>query len=288
MGKNLGLITYFMMYVVTASTNFFFVKFALKYLAPLPLMSIRYAIAGVTLALISLAVQGNFKLIINNKDMLLLALFSSLSSTLWAYGLVYVDPASSALFSYTMPFFALILSPLLTNERPRLMNIVGVTIGFSGVVLYAESYIARGFSLIGALFTIANAVFWALYSTYFKRLGEFDGFSVVVSMFFLGSLMMALPSLILYGPGFLVNTDWGNADFLFYLLGTSVIGGALLFLTWYLIVNVAGITNAVSYIFAVPALTLLLEYIVLGIKPTPLELVGSGVMFLGIYLSSLR
>lgn len=108
---------YFAVYALAGSLNYFFVKLGLRYSSPLPFMSVRYALAGLTLILASL-LMGRRPRPIVSADMLLLALFSTVATALWSYGLLYIDPASSAIFSYTMPFFALMLSIVLIGERP--------------------------------------------------------------------------------------------------------------------------------------------------------------------------
>jgi Integral membrane protein DUF6. len=279
-------IGYLSIYVVSASLNYFFVKFGLRYATPLSYMAIRYLFAGIALAIISSIMNGSKYYFVFNRDLLLLSLFSSLSTALWAYGLVLIDPGSSAVFGYTMPLFAIPLSMVLIHERPRTLNVVGALVGFVGVSIYGISSIMEGVSLVGAILTIVNSVFWALYSIYFRKLGNYDGLIVVSNMFILGAVLLTLMDLVINGFAGMLHIMWTIA-FIENLLGTSVIGGAVLFLVWYLMVNTIGVSNATPYIFTVPALTMALNYLILGIKPTPPELVGSAVMFLGIYLASI-
>ncbi|GAB6944313.1 DMT family transporter [Vulcanisaeta sp. JCM 14467] len=277
-------IGYLLIYVFSASLNYFFVKFGLRYSTPLGYMAIRYAIAGALLAIAAALISGKYYVILN-KDLALLSLFSSLSTALWAYGLLYIDPGSSAIFGYTMPLFAIPLSIVLIHEQPRTLNVIGATIGFVGVIIYGVSSIMRGVSLIGALLTVINAIFWALYSIYFKKLGNNNGLIVVSNMFIVGSLILAVMGLLIDGPQSFTSIKW-VPGFIGNLLGTSVVGGAVLFLVWYLLVNSIGVANSTPYIFTVPALTLVLNYLIMGIQPTIPEIIGSVIMFIGIYLAS--
>ncbi|GGI71742.1 EamA family transporter [Vulcanisaeta souniana JCM 11219] len=278
-------IGYLLVYVFSASVNYFFVKFGLKYATPLGYMAIRYAIAGSLLAIATMTINGKYYLILN-RDLALLSLFSSLSSALWAYGLLYIDPGSSAIFGYTMPLFAIPLSILLIREKPRTLNVVGSLVGFVGVIIYGVSSIMKGVSLVGALLTIMNAVFWALYSIYFKKLGNNNGLIVVSNMFIIGSLILAVMGILVDGLRTFTGIEW-VPGFVSNLLGTSVIGGVVLFLVWYLLVNTVGVANSTPYIFTVPALTLALNYFIMGIQPTLPEIIGSAIMFMGIYLASI-
>ncbi len=132
-----------------------------------------------------------------------------------------------------------------------------------------------------------NAVFWALYSIYFKKLGNNNGLIVVSNMFIIGSLILAVMGGILVdGLRTFTGIEW-VPGFVSNLLGTSVIGGVVLFLVWYLLVNTVGVANSTPYIFTVPALTLALNYFIMGIQPTLPEIIGSAIMFMGIYLASI-
>ncbi|MGC8606582.1 MAG: DMT family transporter [Vulcanisaeta sp.] len=278
-------ISYLLIYVFSASFNYFFVKFGLRYSPPLGYMAIRYAVAGVILAVIAIIINRKYYFILN-KDLALLSLFSSLSTALWAYGLLYIDPGSSAIFGYTMPLFAIPLSVLIIHEKPRTLNVIGALTGFVGVIIYGVSSIMRGVSLMGSVLTVINAIFWALYSIYFRKLGNNDGLIVVSNMFIVGSLMLVIMGIMVDGLNIFMSIEW-VPGFIGNLLGTSIIGGAVLFLVWYLLVNTIGVANSTPYIFTVPALTLVFNYLIMDIQPTIPEIIGSAIMFVGIYLASI-
>ncbi len=108
---------YLAAYTVGASSNYFFVKDGLSYSPPpLIFMSLRYAIAGASL-LIPLIALRRFKPFMN-LDLFLLSLFTTLSTGFWSFGLLYIDPGTSAVLSYTMPpLFALPLSMLILGGK---------------------------------------------------------------------------------------------------------------------------------------------------------------------------
>lgn len=267
---------YLAAYTLGASSNYFFVKDGLSYSSPLLFMSLRYAIAGASL-LIPLAVLRRFKPFMN-LDLFLLSLFTALSTGFWSFGLLYVDPGTSAVLSYTMPLFALPLSMLILGERPSGSNVIGIIIGFLGVMIYYLSFLGS-VKLIGAILTVINAFFWAMYSTYFRKLGSRDPLTVVSLQMLISAALMLIPSLML-GIHLLMKDR-----FIIDLLGTGLIGGSMLFLLWNLLINSMGVSRAVALVFLVPALTMGMDYLLLGIMPTPLELIGAVVMFVGIYAS---
>lgn len=270
---------YLLIYILSASSNYFFVKSGLSYSDPLTFMALRYALAGASLA-IPLAALHRLDPIID-ADMLLLSVFTAASTGFWAVGLTYVDPGTSAVLSYTMPLFAVPLSMIMLHESPSRGNAIGVIVGFLGVMVYYISFLDT-VELIGAVFTIINAVFWALYSVYFRKLGNREPMNVVAMQMLISSLMLIAVAIPM---GIKVRVQ---PMFLLDLAGTSLVGGSALFLFWNLIINHMGVSRAVSVVFLVPALTIVLNYLVLGRTPTTLELIGATIMFVGIYISQRR
>jgi len=270
---------YLLIYILSASSNYFFVKDGLSYSDPLTFMSLRYALAGASLA-IPLAARHRLDPTIDI-DMLLLSLFTAASTGFWAVGLTYVDPGTSAVLSYTMPLFAVPFSMIILRERPSRGNVIGVIVGFLGVMVYYISFLGS-VELIGAVFTVINAVFWALYSVYFRKLGNRDPINVVAMQMLISSIMLIM---IAIPMGIRIRIE---PKFLLDLAGTGLVGGSALFLFWNLIINDMGVSRAVSVVFLVPALTIVLNYLVLGRAPTVIELIGAAIMFLGIYISQRR
>jgi drug/metabolite transporter (DMT)-like permease len=66
-----------------------------------------------------------------------------------------------------MPLFAIPISYFILNERPSINEVTGIIIGFFGLVVYASSL---DVSLIGAVMTITKAIFWSMFTVYYRKL----------------------------------------------------------------------------------------------------------------------
>jgi len=261
---------YLIPYIVIAVFLYQFAKDSLSYSSPFFVMGTRYLIAGLFLLLIS-------RRFLFNRDTIILSLLTTTSTFLWAYGLVYVSPADSAVLSYTMPLMSIFTSWALLKEKGTLKEVVGAVIGFSGVVIFSIRLLT-GFLLLGSILTLVNAVFWSLYSVYFRKMKENDPVSVVGSQFLLGSLFM----LILSPIGFKLDL---TGRFVIDLLYLSLLGGVAQFLVWDLMLREEKINIVTTSIFAVPALTMLVQALETLTAPSVLAIVGVAIMFLGIYIS---
>ncbi|QGA55438.1 EamA family transporter [Sulfolobus sp. E5-1-F] len=268
------ILKYLLPYVMVTSFNYYFAKDAITFSSPISFNLIRYVISSIIFLSIS---RGK---IIFNRDVIQLAVFTTVSSLLWAYGLIYVSPAESAVLSYTMPLFSIPISLFILLERPTLLEIVGVIIGFSGVILYGLPLV-HGLTLFGSILTIINALFWGLFTVYYRKLREYDSITVNVSQFTIGSIILALLLPIDY------NIDT-NQEFYVGIAYTSTLGGAISFFLWNMMVKVEKIPKVTVLSFSVPILTTLVEYLLFHVIPFPIQLFGIFLMFLGILISRSR
>ena len=276
MSTKRSMVTYALPYVLVASLQYQFAKDGLQYVNPLVFMGIRYLIAST----ICFAIAKNFRPILN-RDTLLLGGVAFLSSAFWALGLQYDSAGQSAVLSYTMPLFAIPLAVLLLREGTSRFGAFGALIGFAGVATYGLALSDVGGSTTGIVFSVINAFFWGLYTVYYRKLRNQDPVRPVATQFFIGGLLF-LPffPFVFYlnpTPGFFIDLGY-----------VSVIGGAITLLLWNAMARMESIGSVTTLAFAVPATSVVIQAIVTGELPTPVEILGGAIMFAGIYISRLR
>ena len=266
------ILKYAVPYVLISSFNYYFAQDAVLNSSPITFNLIRYLISSAIFLPLA-------RRIIFNRDVIQLSIYTVSSSVLWAYGLIYVNPAESAVLSYTMPLFSILIASLVLSERVTSIEILGVIVGFSGVVLYGLPLI-HGFTLLGAVLTIVNAVFWALFTTFYRKLKDYDPLTVNASQFLLGSAFLTLLLPLDYRIKF-------DTQFLYGILYTSTLGGAIAFFLWNLMLKVEKVSKVTVLSFSVPILATLIES-ALGNPPLPIQIAGISLMFLGILFSRLK
>ena len=266
-------IRYLIPYVFISSFNYYFAKEALESASPIVFNLIRYLISSAIFLSLT-------RKIIFNRDVLQLAIYTTSSSILWAFGLEYVTPSESAVLSYTMPLFSIPIALIVLSEIPTKMEIIGLIIGFTGVILYGLPLV-HGFTLFGAIITIINAIFWAAYTVFYRKLRNYDPLVVNASQFTIGSgiLLALLP--LSYEVNF-------NTQFAYGITYTSLAGGALAFFLWNMMIKVEKIPKVVVLSFSVPITTTVIEYILYHNSPFPIQLFGISLMFLGILISRVK
>ena len=176
-----------------------------------------------------------------------------------------------------MPLFAIPISFLVLRETPKVNEIAGIVVGFIGVLVYASSLTV---SVIGGTLTVINAIFWALFSVYYRKLRDYDPLVVNSSQFLLGSVFFL--SLIPFDYRLDLSTR-----FLLDFSYSTFLGGLVMFLLWNLMLSVEKVNKVVVLIFSIPVFSTLFDYFRGVIEITPPAIGGIGIILSGLIISQL-
>lgn len=267
-----SLAKWFVPYVLIASLQYQFTKDGLLYTSPFVLMGFRYLLVGAFFYFV-----GGRRLRLD-ADTLKISVFASLSTALWAIGLQYVSPGDSAVLSYTMPLFSIPIAYLSMREKATPREIAGAIVGFSGVVLYSLT-LTHGSLLLGAVLTVLNAVFWAAYSTYYRKLRKSEPVPILTTQFLLGSILFIVGSF--FEPKLVLTSNLA-----FDLVYVVVFTGIIQYYLWNGLLRRGRIGRITTMAFAVPGTSVLLTSILTSTLPSYLSILGAIVMFFGIFLSN--
>lgn len=260
-------------YVFFTAFSYFFAKNGISYASPLIFMALRYLLAGLLLLTIS-------RRLVLNRSLILLSAVTATSTIFWAYGLLFVSPAESAVLSYSMPLFSLPIAFLIVSESPTGMEISGIMIGFAGVIIYGIPLIS-GFTLIGMFLTIVNAVFWATFTVFYRKLRNQDPVAVNATQFLMGAaIMFALSPL-----DFKLHL---TTSFIEDLLWMATLGGALQFVLWNQMIRIRKVNRITVLAFSVPIFTIIIEALMTGRIPPVYSILGVTIMFIGILVSRVK
>ncbi|MGC8609170.1 MAG: DMT family transporter, partial [Thermoplasmata archaeon] len=230
-------IKYLIPYVIFTGFTYYFAKNGVIYASPFVFMGLRYLIAGMIL----LSISRKFTF---NRNILYLSLMTMTSTAFWAYGLLYVSPAESAVLSYSMPLFSLPIAFFMVKEKPTHAELIGIIIGFSGIMIYGFPLI-HGFTMIGMVLTIVNAFFWGMFTVFYRKLKEEDPISINGSQFMIGAIIM----LALSAFDFRLKM---NASFAVDLVWLATLGGAVQFLLWNYMIKMSHVNRITVLAFSVP------------------------------------
>jgi drug/metabolite transporter (DMT)-like permease len=178
----------------------------------------------------------------------------------------------SAVLSYTMPIWAVILARIVLGERLDLRRGLGLALGVAGLVSLGWPIIAGGQFSVGLLYALLSGMCWAAGSVLLKRF-PIDAGALTISWW---QLVLALPVTII---GMLVfeglpevrafqsATVWA---FLYHAILAQAVATAV----WFTILE--GLPTGIASIgsLLVPAVGVLGATALLGERPTPGDLLG--------------
>jgi len=205
------------------------------------------------------------------------------------YGLVYwgaqyiSSGLASVLFS-THPFFvALFAHSILPAERFAFAKGIGLVAGVAGVLVIFSEKLGLGpdLALLGMVALVMSAATSGYASVLVKR--YLTGLSPIV----LTNLQMALAALLLLLLG-LLTEDVGAIRFTLSSVGSllylSLIGSALAFSLYYWLLRRMEASRLALMAFATPVVALFLGWATYGEKVNLRTLLGTALVFLGIYI----
>jgi len=181
-------------------------------------------------------------------------------------------------------FFTMGLAALLLGERPTPLRLTGAGIALLGLLTIGSEHIG-GAVLIPLLMTLTASLFWAMSNIVTKRAGKVDMFAFVIW----GSLIPPLPmialSLILEGPGPLLELPFISPQAIFSVLFIAYGSTLLGYGGWAILLGRHPAGLVTPFALLVPVVGFAAAFVFLGEAVTPLEMAGSLLIFLGLMLN---
>lgn len=148
-----------------------------------------------------------------------------INQSLFLLGLDMTSPINSSIILSTNPIFAFIFAAIILKERITFLSGLGLTLGFSGVmilILQNGTPDVASSTFLGDMFTLTNTISWALYTVVVKRMLEKYHPITVMKWTFLFGMVANIP----IGYKQFVATDWSSISTIAWLEISFVIIGA--------------------------------------------------------------
>lgn len=197
----------------------------------------------------------------------------------------YSITSNVALIVCTTPVLTVLLTSLCYKERLTHKLIVGSVVALLGVGFVVLNGTVLKIHPLGDALALVAALAWAFYSVVIRRFdGRYSTWFVTRKIFFYGILTM-LP-FIACGMGGGLHLDklaipvvTGNILFL------SVVASMLCFYSWNLVLEKIGTIRASNYMYTQPLVSLACSVTILGEPFTPIALLGTVLILVGIYVA---
>jgi drug/metabolite transporter (DMT)-like permease len=236
-------------------------------------MGLRYLVASILV----FGVVRSFRPIVN-KDTVMLSIFTWASAALWGLGLQYVSPSESAVLTYTMPLISIPLSSMILSEKASAREWGGAAVGLVGVLVYSLTFVNQSLSTLGAILTLLNAFFWALYTIYYRKLKNQNPTTTVATQFLFAALLFFLIAPLGYRLE-MVPKFWFDLAYL------SIFSGAVSFLLWNALARLQRVGKTSTLIYSIPVAVTLVQYVETSLLPSAVSLIGMCLMIFGICIA---
>lgn len=183
------------------------------------------------------------------------------------------NPGLIAVMIYTQPIFIVIIEAFL-GSKVKMGEVIGVILGVLGITISA--FFAFN---IGLLVGLLGGLVWAGGTVYYRRFLVNEDLRKLNAFMSLSSL----PVMALITPiGFYFNISLYGIALLLILALLAQVGG---FYFWFNAVKDLGSIRAGAGSLLVPVFAYIFSYIFFGQIPTVLEIVGSVVTLVGVYIT---
>jgi drug/metabolite transporter (DMT)-like permease len=264
------------------SLTYVVLKVALVEAPPLTFTALRALIAGVALALIAIVREGWPRDRRVHTAAFVLGLLNV--AALWGFmnlSLTYIGAGETAILTYTQPLIVAALAWWMLDEQLPRRRVLGLAIGFTGVVLIMVDRITLSGNAIGYIYALAGGVGWSLGTIAFKRWQPLPSLTWVTAL----QALYGAPALIFLAAVFERDRSfpltWGaGGALLFTGLGSSGIA----YLLWFFLLRRGAASVVSAYVFLVPLGAVLSGALLLGESLVMMTALGATALVIGIFL----
>ena len=201
----------------------------------------------------------------------------------WA--ILHLDTAVTSILNSTMPLFVLPLSFFLLQEPTRPLRLLGVLLGFVGVVVLSAPPDGDWSAAPPwpALFVVLAAFCYALGTVVTQRwLLHLDTVVLNLFQFGLAALWATLAMVVVQDPLPAWPTPWVFLS----LLHLGLICSAAAMLVWLALLRDAGSPYSSLVTYLIPVVAVLIGFLVLDERLDTKALVGTGLVLVGVLLAA--
>jgi O-acetylserine/cysteine efflux transporter len=284
-GKRRFVVLAFSLLVLFWGSAFAVVKIGLGFSPPVLFAGLRSLVGGLAMVAVAFLWGGSPNLRRDWPVFLLLAVFNvMLFIGLQTYAILYLPSGSAAVLVYLQPILVGLGAWLVLGEELSAAKLVGLLLGFSGIVAVGMESIAGGtnaISPVGVILGAASALSWALGTVYFKKYeARVSTLWAVAVPFLVGGVALTALGLVIEPSG---EVSW-TGGFVASLLYSSLVGISLAWVIWFALVRAGEASRVAAYIFAVPLTAVLIGVVFLDEPLGYALLIGACLVVCGIYL----
>ena len=271
-----------LVFVIIWSSAFTSARIIVLYSSPLAALSIRFFISGLIGVFIALALGQSFKL---TKSQWRATFVFGLCQNALYLGLNFVamqsiEASLASIIASTMPLMVAFAGWVFVSERLSRSGIIGLVLGFVGVMIIMWARLNQGVDIFGLVLCILGALALTVATLTLKDASSGGNIMMIVGLQMLvGSAVLAIFCLLFENIHFSLNTS-----FVLAFAYTTIFPGLVATVVWFKLVNHIGAVKSATYHFLNPFFGVLIAWLFLNESISYMDGLGVVVITVGIYL----
>ena len=283
-GRRRFVVPAFVFLVLFWGSAFAAVKVGLDYSPPVLFAGMRSTVGGLLITAVALVWGGRPRL---GRDWGVFALLSLLNVVLFlglqTFAVMLLPSGTAAVVIYLQPILIGILAWFVLGEPLSAAKLLGLLLGFSGIVAVSAGGFTGEISAAGVAFGALSALSWALGTVFFKRVeGRVSMLWAVGLPFLAGGVALSALGLATESAARISFTG----PYLASLLYSGLVGTGLAWVLWLGLVRAGEASRVAAYVFFVPLVSVVIGALFLDERLSASLLVGAALVVSGIYLAN--
>lgn len=273
--------------------SYVFTKHTTETSSELSLMGWRYLVAFIVMT--ALVITGVLKVNLKGKNLnsvLLIALFCPVIYYLGeTIGISHTTASESGIVLACIPVASLIASSLILKEKPSKLQISGIGITLTGVLITVIALGASAnVSIVGYVALTIAVVSYSLYSVFVEKSTEFTGIEITYIMLTAGAVVFVVlafaEALINGNVKELIMLPQQNKSFLIAVIYQGLGCSVLAYFLSNIAISKIGVNRTASFIGISTAVSIIAGMVILGENVVPMQIMGAIVIIIGVYVAN--
>ena len=242
-------------------------RIIVTYSPPLGALSLRFFISGILALIIAKWLGQNFKL--SKKQLQATIIFGVCQNTIYLglnfAALQWIEASLAAIIASSMPLLVALLGWVFLGQRLSGLGVLGLGLGFFGVILIMGFRVNNGMNELGLLYCILGALALSIATLAVRNTGSVGNLLVIIGY----QLLIGATSLTVFS---------------FMIESYTVVAGLVATVVWFWLVNEIGPIKAATFHFLNPFFGVSIAALILGESLSLSDYFGVVMVTIGILL----
>ena len=264
------------------SSAFTSARIIVSHAPPLGALSLRFFLSGILALIIALWLKQTFKL--TKKQLQATVVFGVCQNTIYLglnfVAMQWIEASLAAIIASSMPLLVALLGWLFLGQRLSTVGVLGLGLGFVGVILILGFRLTAGISELGLIYCIVGALALSIATLAVRNTNSGGNLMVIVGyQMLIGGASLSICSIIFetYKVSF-------NLELMVAFIYTTLAPGLIATVVWFWLVNEIGAVKAATFHFLNPFFGVSIAALILGEPLSLSDYFGVVIVTIGILL----